>query len=194
MSAKLTKDLPMYLPLHSCFDHRSKLHFLTIKSHKLNEQKIGYASGKLRKISKDFILVREPNKRVPGYHFHALLQLTKSPSKSWYKKGLHIKMVPLGGHIPLRPPPLNNSRPGLSKKEWDKVTSMTPSESKLYFLGKKFLKVQAKQADKNDHVGRILNYLSKDSPESPVQYEDYIYYKAGRSCVLPHPAPAPPHP
>lgn len=77
----------------------SKGYFITLKGSETNprHQKIGWAYDHLKKISDNFLIVREKNKVNNGFHFHSVVLPYKTPTRSWYRKGIHINVKKVNG-------------------------------------------------------------------------------------------------
>lgn len=71
-----------------------KLFFLTIKNPKW--QRMDKVRKHVAKVSKVFIIVREPNVIADGHHYHILFRSKQTPRKNWFRKGVHMNLREYG--------------------------------------------------------------------------------------------------
>jgi len=158
------------------------LRFLTLKGEG-KYQKIDTVRRLCAKIAKSYIIVRERNKIIEGYHFHALLKVEKEPTKSWFKKGVHMNLKKVG-----RPQTMEGFRlpmPEITvreKKEALYEGTLTPEDVEDMMV-KDLEKKVRKQCAQRRHVDRILLYMSKEL-ELPAQYLDYILVIGGKNLKI----------
>lgn len=137
--------------------------FITIKPHcdTPRYQTLGWASDHLRKISDNFIVVREKNKINSNYHFHALVLKKKEPHKGWFKKGVHIHQCEVGD---------------INKKGFNKSPVYPETEEELDMMNEgrdlidiELIKYNRSQIQKrkskkqNGHIDRLIGYMTKEA-------------------------------
>lgn len=169
--------------LTGLFHAKKDLRFLTLKGEKF--QKIGKVSDLVRKVSDTYYIVREANKKSAGFHFHALLSLTKKPSKSWFKKGVHMNLLKVGKPqdntgMTIPPPPMTASM----MSEWVHFEQKIASVHIEQVLIENQLTALQKRNRIDTHIRRILAYMAKEQ-EFPAQYTDYILVKGSNHQALP---------
>lgn len=173
--------------LYSFFHGLPRLVMVTIHPNKGMEEcrltKLGKWSDHLRKMSDNFLIVRE---KTGGFHFHGLMSL-KPGAKLKYLKNIHTRYDEV-----------NNSSGNFIPK-----TFVDDVESAIYILEKNEIdprqcrdlldtmielntikrKSQSREISafcrdrKMGHVTRIVNYILKDKPTNV--YEDYILIRGG---------------
>lgn len=162
-------------------------HFLTFKGKKTRHQTVGWPGDKLRKISKNYFIVRERNKISDGYHFHALAVLEKDPPKGWFMKGVHMHCSKIGD---LRSNESETLMPPAraTAQELDEEVSLKPldeAEDALIEYGMEKLRVRARRSRLRNkhalHLRRITDYIMKEDPK--LQYVDYIKVENGKNVV-----------
>lgn len=150
----------------------SDLRFLTLKGEEPKYQTLATVQRLCAIIANSYIIVREANKTKDGYHFHALLKVTKEPPKSWFKKGVHMNLKKVGrpqtmeGFVPPVPLPTNRE---VHEAQRDEV--ITPEHLEELYFQKAYIKSKREQI-KRKNVERILIYMSKEL-DMPIQYKDY---------------------
>lgn len=168
-----------------------RLMFITINPNKglddtLRVCKIGKWSDYLRKISSDFIIVRE---RKNGYHFHALFSLKKD-KKINYIKNIHFKLDAVSGES-------NYVEDTTYESMCEDIGSMGGTENDVkeaYDEYKEDRKVitkiinQRSKTKKEENVSRILNYLFKESPS--LNMVDLVLLKEAKLQMFIDPAVA----
>jgi hypothetical protein len=171
--------------------HNSKSVFLTVKGDG-KYQKMDIVVKLCKKISSTFFLVREKNKIIVGYHYHAIIKLRKPklPPKNWFRKGVHMhisEICPPKSNIP----PIYDTKLDIenykkeilltSKTELEKVLDLKRLKNKIlqekinqivYSDNKKIRKLKAAK--------RILQYMCKEL-EFPEQYVNYYLQIRGKS-------------
>ncbi len=160
---------------------KPRLHFLTLKGKTERQQKIGYVNDMLRKISSHYYIVRESNIQSQGYHFHAIFSLDRDIKPTWYRKGVHIQVVPLGD-VKKRDPDFPTSLDEvlhIAEEERERVKDMTSDDLIVDDVSRKV--VIARQSHrakmkKVGHVTRVIVYMNKEGDKT-LQYTDYIYHK-----------------
>lgn len=177
--------------MHEC----KYTHFFTFKGGLPRHQKIGFFADRLKKISKDFLITREVNKIVEGYHFHALAKLTKKPPKNWYRKGIHMHCQELGDLSRKAKDPKASGRLACkvqipTQKEVEEYVYLldSPDDAEVlvdYGMAKmrQHTQRQRRKAKHSGHVRRVLKYILKDKPTR--QYIDYILLSKGSNLKLP---------
>lgn len=154
---------------------------MTFKSPKPKHQKIDFVRKLLYKVSKTFLIVREKNKMVEGYHYHAIFKKIKVPPKSWYIKGVHMNLRKIGTSLTMQ----SNY---LTKKDLQDVPAppQITKENLIDISLKQVRSVVIKNHMKTQNdldIMRVLNYLSKEI-DDPIQYEDYVLICRGKSRLL----------
>lgn len=158
--------------------------FLTLRGAKPKEQKINYANSICKTISKTYLIVREKNHQNDGYHFHAILDCHKEPSKRFFKKGVHMHLKKIGrpdtleGFVLPLPDPFPTP-----KDRYDYGHDPTTMEDKEIHQIDCLIQKRRKELRQNKHVERVLTYMSKDL-DMPIQYHDYIYVHNGKNVKL----------
>lgn len=143
-----------------------------------------------KKLGKTFLIVRESNKKDKGYHYHAIVNVSTKPATSFFKKGIHIRLHKLGARYPIGhnngagrlPPPIT-----FTKKELHEVQEYPHiKEMVVDAMTDAMFSIIHKKLNMCPHVNRVLSYLSKEiqTLPNPVQYQDYIYMKAGKMSNL----------
>lgn len=160
-------------------------HFLTFRGLKPVHQKIDFVTKLCTKIASTYLIVREKNKKSAGYHFHAIVNVTTKPKKSWFKKGCHFHFQPIGrsGLIKGCVIPPNYT---LTSKDVEDYVYHEPEKAPATLeddLVNVLIKKTVKNGRKRDSVLRVLNYMCKDF-EMPIQYHDYVCVIAGKNRVI----------
>lgn len=157
------------------------LHFLTVKGEKPRQQKIGFTADLCKKISNNYYVVRESNKKTPGYHFHALVDVIKTPPKAWYKKGVHINLQPVGRSaspvgmiLPVGPP---------TQLEMLEEEHHTGDPVRELAVLDRCVGQARKRIRLNKHLSRIVTYMHKEQ-EFPAQYVDYVLVHRSKNVAL----------
>lgn len=166
-----------------------KLYFLTFRGVTKKQQKIGYVSDMCKKISNNYFIVRECNKKTEGYHFHALLSLTKNPAQGWFKKGCHIHLQPLNSCKTALFKLGGNSVPPINGDITEQDLYENNEDPEIFAAHKNQLIEKAvtkcfKSTKNWVHVCRVVNYMKKEF-EMPCQYSDYILVLRGKQAQLP---------
>ncbi len=160
-----------------------------MKGDKPKEQTIGFWSDKIRKISKNFYIVRESNKTKNGYHFHALVALELDDiKKSWFIKHTHINVKTIGDVNPSLTTP---SFPDSQEEEEFLIHGDDPSYDLsdrlvaifLYKQKTKLAQTQTKNK-RHLHVDRILSYMDKEDHIVSSQFQDYCFCKNGKQVAI----------
>lgn len=153
------------------------IRFLTFKGVKPKEQKIGFVNDKCRAISSTYVIVRELNKKTEGFHFHALLKVSKPPKDSWFIKGTHMNLQKVGKRLTV------NTR-ALNLKEVLEYSDLCPEMKQTLMAEQmeepRITKLIDESVRLHQHVDRALRYMSKELPTLPVQYNDYIICLRGK--------------
>lgn len=156
--------------------------FLTFRGLKPVHQRIEFLRKHCSKISDTFIVVREANKKTEGYHFHAIIKVVKPPPKSWFKKGCHFNLQPVG-----RPGitvgckiPVNYT---LTSKELDELPAKEGDDVAVEQIERKLVQGTVKKNRIRTSVQRVLRYMEKDF-ELPIQYVDYIITIKNKQLAL----------
>ena len=177
--------------IYEMFHAKSDLRFLTVKGDKY--QDINKVQKLVAKIANTYYIVRELNKKSCGYHFHALLSCEKEPTRRWFKKGVHMHLKKVGK--------IEKKEKKETKDDEEVHSSIVPMTSKevaewierdpdnaIPVLTDKLItgcfKRHTKRKKKEQHLMRILNYMSKEF-EYPAQYSDYILVVSKHNRVLP---------
>lgn len=153
--------------------------FLTFKGALPKHQKMSFVENKIRPYSKNYIIVREKNKKSEGYHFHAIIKLNRVPKAQWYIKGVHMHLQKVGNRLAV------NSRP-LTKEEVLEYVYTVPEKKQTLIsqLEERLVELKIDQTvKKNDDVSRVLSYMAKEF-EFPAQYTDYIICESGKMTLL----------
>jgi len=158
--------------------------FLTYR-HQANPP-IGRVSDRCRKVSSTFLVIRENDKTMGHYHYHAIMLMDKEPPKSWYTKGVHINLQkigrrnnPVGMVLPL---------PGPTAQEDAELLAHEPERRPEIELRNLDIAMErhAKKAKRQLNVDKVLAYMTKEyTDRAPVRYVDYVYLHKGVSTVLP---------
>lgn len=161
------------------FEGSTNLFFLTLKGPKKVHNKIDFTVKKCKKISKNFLVVREKNKNTEGYHFHALIKADDGPPKTWYTKGVHMHLKKVGksdtkeGHtMPV---------PDITRR--DVVMDECPMHYYVEAVEQRLIADIQKRQRRQTNVTKILTYMSKEM-DMPMQYTDYYLSCRGKSCQL----------
>lgn len=170
----------------SFFSKKSKLYFITFKSHLVKWQKIGTISDHMRKVSDNFLVVRESNKQKEGYHFHVLASLKKDFYANWYRKDVHIhvsgyKRTDISMFISHSQDDDEIAKYGMNP---DEVRNATQEELLDAEAMVKASKAYAKVINHNNlykRVLRTLTYMSKEL-DPIVMYENYLFRKDNKVC------------
>lgn len=158
-----------------------RLMFITINPNKglddtLRVCKVSKWSDYLRKISSDFIIVRE---RKNGYHFHALFSLKKG-AKIKYIKNIHFRLDAVSGES-------NYAEDTTYQDMCEDIADTGGTEDDVkeaYAEYKEDKKVITKiiteksKTKKEENVSRIINYLFKEGPA--LNLVDLIYMKQSK--------------
>lgn len=164
--------MPVYSKVQEHFASGNML-FLTFKgTEKASHQKIDFVKKLCDKISDKFFIVRESNKKTPGFHFHALIRTDVVPPAKWYIKGCHMHVSKVGK--PEKPvvkaPPITFTQCELGEAlECGVMTSSEVEQIKTSV----WMERAAKSLRHETNVSKILSYMSKEA-ELPAQYTDYI--------------------
>lgn len=173
--------MSLLLPLRGHFECSKHLYFLTLKGPKDIHNKIDFTIKKCKKISKTFVIVREPNKTTPGYHFHALIKATEEPPKRWYSKGVHMNMKRVGkSSINIG---MNLNPPIQLYTDKHFAEGHFTSEKYTEVVEQKLMEVFHANHIRLNHVDRLLTYMSK-TLDLPMQYTDYYFSNRGKSCKI----------
>lgn len=155
------------------FEKLPRLVFITINPNKgldfnLRINKVGKWSDFLRKISDNFIIVRE---LTGGIHFHALVSLNKDKQMK-YIKNVHFNYQEVSGK------PVVPDKAGEYMDLCESLETLKEVEAVLQ-IRKEERRERLKQISTSSktkkaiNVDRIINYIFKDGPSIPM--EDYIY-------------------
>jgi len=166
------------------FTSQKDIRFLTLRGVKKRQQQIGFVNDKLRKISDNYYIVREKNKKVEGYHFHALVSVKKEPKKAWYTKGVHIHLKRVGRSetktqcIP--DPPCVTARDLV-----ECPIEILPELQDKY--EEQLIQNTIKKSFKRHRIGSAINncyhYMQKEQ-SMPIQFHDYIFVCKGKHVRL----------
>lgn len=159
------------------FVKQPRLFFITIKSSKVQHQKIDYAHKMIKKVSSNYFIIRERNKINQGYHFHCLVSLRKECiQKKWFRKGVHIHVIPLKQGVPNIPESQDEFYHKKERKENILLADGIPKESIPQVIkAENKLRMVRSKCKKDNNIQKVLQYMNKDSPDR--QYIDYIYVK-----------------
>lgn len=156
--------------------------FLTFRSP--TKQTIGKVSDHLRKISDEFFLVREEDKRIAGsYHFHAIAKLKNEPPRSWYTKGTHINLKKIGrsdSTVGMVLPP-----PDYTSEEKSKIAEHCEPQVIDEIMFAHVLTKHLKRSRMSQNMERVKAYIMKDFQPTHKRYVDYILMLGGKSAALP---------
>lgn len=166
------RDTKLFLKLYTVFATGSNL-FLTVKGEKAY-QKMDTIVKMCKARSRTFAIVRESNKKTPGYHFHAILKNPIKVSKSWYKKGVHINERSIVRD--------NTSNTFTGREYYEMTQDDLPAPRKI--MEDDLIRKQVKQSIKvSSSIHKVLKYMGKDL-EFPAQYTDYYCSLQGKSVKL----------
>lgn len=131
----------------------------------------------VKKIANTYFIVREKNKQNDFYHYHAIMKVTKEPSKSWFRKGIHMHLCKIGksdqkGALP--PPPIN-----ITVKDVREADGELDEQYEEQLVDKVIEKA-GKSMRRLTHAGRVVNYMFKDL-ETPAQYRNYMLVVQGKN-------------
>lgn len=155
-----------------------RLVFVTINANKgldfnLRLNKIGKWSDFLRKISSNFLIVRE---LTNGIHFHALVSLNKD-KKMKYIKHVHFNYQEVSAKPQIPDREFDHMvlcESGLTGEEVDAVLDVRAAAKKKR---RKALALTGSMSKTECSVRRIVHYILKDNPSKV--FEDYIYMDKG---------------
>lgn len=132
-------------------------------------QSIGWACDHLRKISDNFLVVQESNKKNAGNHFHALALMKKKPHKGWFKKGVHIHLTPVGdlnkkklSLIDHAPPGKGADFPQSEEEFYQRLEGKDEIDLALERM-KVSIRAKRKRQKMKGHVDRIISYMTKET-------------------------------
>lgn len=164
--------------LHAFFQ-RKKAHFLTVKG-KPNVKKyqnVKFWSDKIRKISKNFLIVREKNKKSEGFHFHAIILFDVQPKPAFFIKGVHMNLRRIGQYVEQRRPVFSRREIAEHPDESDVKQALQENDERLE------LNMLNRLTSNIQDITRVLKYMSKDL-ELPIQYHDYVLILSNKSKPL----------
>lgn len=173
----------------SKFASKDGIYFLTFRGNKPVHERIEFVRKHCNKVSKNYIAVREKNKKTEGYHFHVLLHLSEMPNKAWFMKGCHFNLQKLGGKtvIPgVKPLPYRDPHYESKQDLFQKCQDLEESydEAILDQCMAKLVDRMLTLDKRAIHVSRVLTYMSKEL-EFPRQYHDYIVLLDGKITSIP---------
>ncbi len=168
--------------IKSRFKSLPRLFFLTLRTSEGNPKgdSPNCVHNILKKYSTDYFIVKEKDHKGKGFHYHAIWSCSalRTPTGSFYKKGWHMHNTPLGDINPsscLIPESLDHV------EYLQGNTEDTPLDEYIINKGlyeqKQQKSSKRSRVKKSGHVGRCVDYLLKEFPMIPVQYQDYIYVK-----------------
>ena len=156
-------------------------YFVTIRDPSKRLSTCSKVHDHFRKVSRDYLIVRENNVVDDGVHFHVLASFERVPHKGWYRKGVHIFVERVA------PPCVPDGVP-LWTHKWtlgeilsatdDVADQMLADNASLKHMMGRMRRCRLKTIDAN--VARVTRYMEKYLPVVPVQYEDYIFVVRGR--------------
>lgn len=175
----------------------TNLFFLTVKAvdpKVPRTQKIGYVNDLLRKVSTHYLIVREKNLAMPGYHFHAIFSYDivkkgheSKPKPSWFRKGVHMDPKPVGDEKKKDPDFPRNLDEALhvQDEERERVKNFTEGDHLIEEATRKISDAKRRvnaAFKKQGHVARIITYMYKDLPNT--EYVDVIYKKVAKKTPI----------
>lgn len=139
--------------------------FITIRSHtsKPRHQKMGWCVDHMRKVSDDFIIVRENNKSNSGSHFHVLAKLKKEPHKGWYTKGVHFDVKKIGGESCKSVQIVYPSTAEEADMKEAEILRL-PIEEQVMLKYNAAMRNRQSRKNRLTHVDRIWRYMCKSNP------------------------------
>jgi hypothetical protein len=168
----------------------TKCFFFTYKSDR--KHKMDTVIKLLGKVSTTFFCIREKNKSSPGYHYHAIFRAEKPPPKRWFRKGIHMNLLEIGENklknTIIKDRSTRIEREAISQLD-EKDIEQKLTKLRLEIEIKKInLQAQSgrlyKKLQKRKQIIKVLAYMSKESPENPVQYEDYYLRIRGKGRII----------
>lgn len=170
------------------FSTQPRLLFITVRGSG-RWQKIGKVSDLLKRVSSNYFIVREKDKKGDGYHFHSLVSTNKDIKPNWYRKGIHIHVVPVGDkkvRLPLIP---QDEEEMLHLKYGDTIPEGIDKiliDGMLNLYSKD--RIRHGRTVKNTHLARVVTYMFKELT-IPQQYTNYLYKRRGLFVAGEFPAP-----
>lgn len=165
---------------------------LTVKSTTDKLSKISQIHKHLMKISNTYLITRENNKKTAGFHYHAVLKVQKEPSKSWFKKGIHMNLLKIGrynGEIEGLNPPLS-LEPSIKQLVREAEDGETTIDEVTSEVMKRTAERSMKNQERIKHIKRALDYILKELT-CPEQYVNYQFVIKGKSTAIRARPPAP---
>lgn len=164
--------------------------FLTLRGGKFNS--IGKVSDHLRKISKNYFVIKELDANKASNHFHAIFEHKGPVRKSWFRKGVHMNVFKVGkpdlGVGKVIPP--NYKFNELEISEIANKVSYELAESIVIDQGiSNYLPLAKRSAYAKRKTGYVINYMFKSI--ELIRYNTYIFCKHGKSIDV-QVAPPPP--
>ena len=161
--------------------------FLTYRHFK--PVKVGKVTDHLKKVSKNFLIVRETDKvRQGGYHYHAIMIMDKEPHKGWYTKGVHIDLRKIGRpqtNVGLTVPLPDNTVLETKEMLYHEPERLSEVERAVE---RKIERKVFKTAKRKKHIDRVVAYLNKEQKD-PQPFVDYTYVINGRFSHSGYPLP-----
>lgn len=167
--------------IEKLFFQQPRLLFITVKGPG-SWQKIGKVNDLIRRVSDTYFIVRELNKEIDGYHFHAIVSQRKDIKPNWFRKGIHINVQNIGdkkGHKPNIP----ECEAEVNIRKYGSVD--VPDGDDRIIADHINSAIQKKRADtrknvKYSHLTRTLEYMYKELMV-PIPFDNVIIKDPGGS-------------
>lgn len=158
------------------FSRLPRLRFLTLRGPGRYQQ-IGKTVDLIRKVSKNYFVVREKDKTGDGYHYHAIYSLDTTRELS-FKKGIHMYVKDItSSTLPVLDSYL--SKKAIDEHFYGDEAPIDDDEHERYLVqnamdtyanNQKQKRIASK---KHWRVTSVVTYLFKDMPVNPVMFQDF---------------------